>query len=384
MMLRVVSLFCGLGGADAGLYAAADELGIDLEVVDAIDSWGVAVAVYNANARHPVARVADVKTLTRADLPPHDLVIGGPPCQPFSIAGKKLGHADPRNCLPDFIRLAGIGCADEVPWLMENVKSGLINAPFVTKLCAADFGDVTSRKRWFYSNYFLHVVATPSGRRIRDIRDHDEDARILAKRSGCKAGAHEHYGADELLRSETAHAWHGHDVRNGKLLPISEDGIFATLTSSPHGGISGGGKGHPNRVGIMVRTGKTGNDARELEDESLMPSLTAKSNNNCNMSAAKLRLALRGNSASASASASAFDDDAVLGSVLANSFHANEASKLIACRNPSLLEMARAHSIPDAWDWAGVNKTQRGQLIANSWPFGLSKAVGKALLEAIR
>ncbi len=38
-MIRVVSLFCGLGCADYGLYAAADELGIDLEVVDAIDSW---------------------------------------------------------------------------------------------------------------------------------------------------------------------------------------------------------------------------------------------------------------------------------------------------------------------------------------------------------
>ncbi len=80
MTLRVVSLFCGLGGFDLGLYAAADALGIEVEVVDAIDSWPVAVEVYNRNQRHAVARVADVKKMTRADLAPHDLIIGGPPC----------------------------------------------------------------------------------------------------------------------------------------------------------------------------------------------------------------------------------------------------------------------------------------------------------------
>ncbi len=103
-MIRVVSLFCGLGGFDLGLYAAADELGIEVEVVDAIDAWLPAVKTYNANQRHPVARDADVKQMTRADLPPHDLVIGGPPCQPFSVAGKRKGHEDERNCLPDFLR----------------------------------------------------------------------------------------------------------------------------------------------------------------------------------------------------------------------------------------------------------------------------------------
>ena len=199
MKVRVVSLFAGLGGADLGLYAAADALGIDVEVVDAIDSDPTFVRVYNANQRHPVARVADVKNLTRADLPPHDLVIGGPPCQPFSLAGKRTGHDDPRNCLPDFLRLA-----DDSPYLMENVRPRLVNAPFSGKLCAADFGDVTSRKRWFYSTHLLYVVTTPGPRRIRNIRDYAEDERVLKKRGLlCKAGDHTHY---DSLGSLTAHA----------------------------------------------------------------------------------------------------------------------------------------------------------------------------------
>jgi site-specific DNA-cytosine methylase len=90
-----------------------------------------------------------------------------------------------------------------------------------------------------------------------------------------------------------------------------------------------------------------------------------------------LRLGLRGNSASA------FEDDEILGSVLSNSFHANEASRIVACRNPSLLEMARAHSSPDSFDWRGATKTDRGKMIANSIPVGMSTAVSSAILRAL-
>ena len=354
-MIRVVSLFCGIGGADLGLYDAADELGITVEVVDAIDSWEPAVGVYNANQRHPVARVADVKKLTPADLPPHDLIIGGPPCQDHSMAGQRKckcnvgGDATERCCLADFVRLAG-----DTPYIMENVASRLISAPWSEKLCAANFGDVTSRKRWFYSNYLLHVIPAPGPRRIRDIRDLDEDARVIAKRMGCKAGAHGHYDSLDSLDSLSAHSWHGHDVRgHGKLIAVDdpalagEDDVLPSLTRS-----------HWNGTKNTKNNGSGNTTAKTY-----------------------LRLGLRGNSASASASA--FEDDDVLGSVLANSFHGNEASKLIGCRNPSLLEMARAHSIPDSWDWAGANKTQRGQMIANSWPAMMAKAICKAMLTAL-
>lgn len=84
-MIRVVSLFCGLGGWDLGLYQAAADLGIEMQVVAAFDHWPIAVKCYNANLPHPVAEVADLKTVR--DLPPHDLVIGGPPCQDHSLAG---------------------------------------------------------------------------------------------------------------------------------------------------------------------------------------------------------------------------------------------------------------------------------------------------------
>jgi site-specific DNA-cytosine methylase len=373
--IRVVSLFCGIGGADLGLYRAAADLGIEVEVVAAIDSWDKAVAVYNANLPHPAARVADVKTLQRTDLPPHDLVIGGPPCQPFSLAGKREGHDDPRNCLPDFMRLVG-----DAPYIMENVAARLIPAPFSVKLQASDFGDVTSRKRWFYSDHLLNVIPTPGPRRIRDIRDHAEDARVLAKRCGCKAGSHQHY--DDTLDTLSAHSWHGHDIRgSGNLVGIwtgdemkaalGDDDVFATFTGSAFHGTKNNGSGQPTK-GSKVRIGGT-----PAGDDDFMPFVT--SGHGGVSGYPMLRLGLRGNSASASA----FDDDEVLGSLLSNAFHANEASKLEGCRNPSLLEMARAHSIPDDFDWCGATKTAKGKMVANSWPVGMAAGVCRAMLIAI-
>lgn len=344
--VRVVSLFSGGGFSDVALYRAAEALGVEVKVVDAIDSWPTAVRVYNANLPHPVARVADVKQMTATDLPPHDLIIGGPPCQPHSLAGKRLGSADPRDCIPDFFRLA-----DDSAWLMENVRSRLATG-WSEQFCAADFGDVTSRKRWFYSSHLLHVVKTPGPRRIRDIRDHAEDERVLRKRAGCKAGMHGHYGSFDSLDSLTAHSWHGHDVRGyGRLLLVTHRPRTNSQGCEPYPTVG--------------------------EEDGFFASMTADVPRA--YSGETLKIGLRGHSASASA----FEDDGVLGSLLSNAHHANEASRLVGCRNPSLLEMARAHSIPDSWDWAGANKSERGKLIANGWPVGMGTAVARAMLEAI-
>lgn len=383
-----------MGGSDLGLYAAAAALGVRVEVVDAIDSDPVAVRCYNANLPHPVARVADVKRLTRADLPPHDLVIGGPPCQDHSLAGKRACRCDKgepavdRCCLADFLRLA-----TGSPWLMENVRSRLINAPWSEQLCAADFGDVTSRKRWFYSDHLLHVWPTPGPRRIRDIRDHAEDERILAKRGlTCKAGNHTHYDSLDSLDSLTAHAWHGHDVRSGKLMGpgiwtgdelqavTSEDAFMPTLTATDFHGTKNNGSGRPTK-GSKIALPRVRKDQTHppKDDHEMLNSLSGGVTGVSGNIRMTLKLGLRGNSASASA----FEDENHLGSILSNSWHGNEASRLEGCRNPSLLEMARAHSIPDSFDWAGATKAQRGKMIANSWPVGLATAVCRSMLVAL-
>lgn len=328
--LRVVDLFCGCGGWAMGLHRAANDLGIEVEVVAAYDSWPKAVEIYNRNAPHPVAVVRDLKTMQRSELPPHDLVIGGPPCQDHSMAGKRAckcnvgGPATERCCLKDFVRLAG-----DSPYVMENVVSRLINAPWSEKLCAADFGDVTSRKRWFFSNYLLHVIPTPGPRRIRDIRDHAEDERVLKKRG-------------------LAH----------------QLGIGNT----------------PYIVTHRPRTNAQGCEpyAAVALDSEVFGSLT--SDVPRAFAGETLRLGLRGNSQYVAAP---YDDDDILGSITGQAWYANEASRIVACRNPSLLEMARAHSIPDSFDWCGATKSDKGRMVANSVPCGLAAGVSSAMLRSL-
>lgn len=424
-MIRVVSLFAGIGGADRGLYAAARSLGIDVEVVAAYELDPKAVEIYNANMPHASAVVADVKKMTRADLPPHDLVIGGPPCQDHSVAGLRRcqchlgGYVAPRCCLADFLRLAG-----DSPWLMENVASRLIKAPFSVKLNAFDFGDVTTRKRWFYSNYLLHVIETPGPRRFGDIRDHEADRIALAKRGavpverkkGDTRGGRSDDGAKistyadaDALSSLTAHAWHGHDVRSAaKLVGVArDDEALGSLTQSSFHGHKNNGCGNPTER-AMVELRNNGGARIAADDAAILGSVTADSWHGKGMggtsmvavagqsrptqdddalgtltggkggSSGFLKVGLRGHSASA------FEDEEPIGSLIANSWHGNKISKLgPSVRCPSFLEMQRAHSFPDDFDWCAATKTQRGRFIANSWPVGMATAVCRAMLVAL-
>jgi DNA (cytosine-5)-methyltransferase 1 len=118
--LNVIDLFCGCGGMSKGLTDAG------LNIVAGIDVWDKAINSYKKNYHHQ-AVCAD---LTK--LPPNtfnelyntnnetiDLIVGGPPCQGFSIAGKR-DIKDPRNSL--FMEyLKYINYFNPKAFIMENV-----------------------------------------------------------------------------------------------------------------------------------------------------------------------------------------------------------------------------------------------------------------------
>lgn len=93
MPFRVVDLFSGCGGLSLGFQNAG------FEVVAAFDNWEPAVKAYKKNFDHPIHSLdlgtpEAVKTISA--LKP-DIIVGGPPCQDFSHAGKRnedLGRAD--------------------------------------------------------------------------------------------------------------------------------------------------------------------------------------------------------------------------------------------------------------------------------------------------
>lgn len=85
-MMNIVDLFCGCGGLSLGFQEAG------FNVVAAFDNWDEALAVYHANFDHPAikADLMDVPAAVAAirDYAPN-MIIGGPPCQDFSSAGKR-------------------------------------------------------------------------------------------------------------------------------------------------------------------------------------------------------------------------------------------------------------------------------------------------------
>lgn len=91
--MKIVDLFCGCGGLSLGLESAG------FEVQWACDNWDKAVAVYKSNFDHPVTQmdVSDVaKVVSHISEFQIDGIVGGPPCQDFSSAGKRHegGRAD--------------------------------------------------------------------------------------------------------------------------------------------------------------------------------------------------------------------------------------------------------------------------------------------------
>ena len=84
--MKVVDLFCGVGGLSLGFQKAG------LPTVAAYDNWLPAVETYSWNMKHSAEclDLLDVNAAVGKIKPLHpDMIIGGPPCQDFSSAGKR-------------------------------------------------------------------------------------------------------------------------------------------------------------------------------------------------------------------------------------------------------------------------------------------------------
>lgn len=106
----VLDLFAGCGGLALGFEAAGFEtVGFEMNAD--------AVRTYEKNLR---GRCNLVKLTPESPFPRAPVVIGGPPCQPFSVGGHQLGIKDSRDGFPVFI--SAIRQAQPDIWLFENVR----------------------------------------------------------------------------------------------------------------------------------------------------------------------------------------------------------------------------------------------------------------------
>lgn len=133
---RIISLFSGAGGMDLGF------LNKDFEVVWANDFFKEAVDTYSHNiGKHIV--FGDITKIPSLEIPDNiDVVIGGFPCQGFSIANKNRGMHDERNFLyKEMLRII----KDKQPkiFVAENVKGLLsMEGGKVIELIKKDFEEI--------------------------------------------------------------------------------------------------------------------------------------------------------------------------------------------------------------------------------------------------
>lgn len=161
-----IELFCGCGGLSTGFLDA----GIRIAAGFDIDRRAIEAYEYNHRYRGSRGIVIDLATASGADLlrasglSSVDILIGGPPCQPFSIVGKRLGERDERaQLLFRFLRFLrdlrpSAFVFENVPNLMR-IDAGRLFERLLKELkrqgysvtteilCAADFGVPQGRKR---------------------------------------------------------------------------------------------------------------------------------------------------------------------------------------------------------------------------------------------
>lgn len=159
---KLIDLFCGAGGLSLGF---SDQFGHNFEPVWANDFNQYAADTYNENfGKHcVVGDIVDLLSDPDVKIPAADVVIGGPPCQGFSLLNKNREGDARRHLWRPFMEVVERSGAEI--FVMENVPQ-LLNSeeyediarhaaelgffPLVkAKLCAADYGVPQVRFRAF-------------------------------------------------------------------------------------------------------------------------------------------------------------------------------------------------------------------------------------------
>lgn len=118
MGIKVVSLFSGGGGFDLGFLAEG------YEIIWAIDNNKNAVETYKHNMGNHI-QCADITQIDVTKIPHADVVIGGPPCQSFSLAGKRNTEDERGQLVWQYINI--IEQIQPKAFVFENV-TGLLSA----------------------------------------------------------------------------------------------------------------------------------------------------------------------------------------------------------------------------------------------------------------
>lgn len=177
--INVLSLFDGISCGQIALEKVG--VGVENYFASEIDKHAIKVTQANYPNTKQIGSVIDVKA---NNLPKIDLLIGGSPCQGFSIAGKKLNFDDDRSKLFfEFVRLKNE--LNPKYFLLENVRMADDIADAIDELLGVkriyiDSRNFTGmiRKRYYWTNIPIGEIPTKNVS-IEDLLDNEPFDRDL-------------------------------------------------------------------------------------------------------------------------------------------------------------------------------------------------------------
>jgi DNA (cytosine-5)-methyltransferase 1 len=211
-MLKVLDLFCGAGGFSLGFKQA------NYEIVCGLDNFEPVIRTFSYNFSSSHIILEDIKKVSskiiKEEVGEVDVIIGGPPCEAFTLASSKIQkdpldrlYSDPRGQLVlHFIRL--VGDLKPIFFVMENVRGILI--PQIKEAIIKEF------KRVGYDRFYFNVLhAEDYGNPSIRTRVFISNLKILPEKSKIKRTVWDAIG-------DLPSPYSIHDIPNHDPVPVSE------------------------------------------------------------------------------------------------------------------------------------------------------------------
>jgi DNA (cytosine-5)-methyltransferase 1 len=168
--IKICELFAGIGGFRLGLENASCQF--KTVFANEWDKW--AASIYRHHWPDNTLQEGDIKNIQTQDLPDFDLLVGGFPCQPYSVAGQRFGFSDSRGTVfYELLRIAKdkqpkMLFLENVPGLLsidhgnvfETMLKALAELGYILEWSVLDskyFGVPQQRRRVFIVGYFAAI-----------------------------------------------------------------------------------------------------------------------------------------------------------------------------------------------------------------------------------
>lgn len=168
--MRIIDLFAGIGGIRLGFEQAVKD--IKCVFTSEIDKYAIKTYIENYGNENIAG---DITLIHEEDVPDHDILLAGFPCQPFSQAGLKKGFSDTRGTLffdierillkkrpkafllENVKQLKGHNNGNTLKFILKHLQNAGYNV-FYDILKAKDFGIPQNRERIYIVGFLDHSI----------------------------------------------------------------------------------------------------------------------------------------------------------------------------------------------------------------------------------